>query len=50
VRVLLQISCNRAPDKIQPAFTVGQILNPCLPHYMIAFASFILLYLHDIVL
>ena len=50
LKILPQISCNRAPDKIQPAFTVGQILNPYLPHYKIAFAFFILLYLHSIVL
>ncbi|MEI6050752.1 MAG: hypothetical protein WCS03_17805, partial [Bacteroidota bacterium] len=35
--------------KFSPAFTRGQILNPYLPHYKIAFAFFILLYLHGIV-
>jgi hypothetical protein len=35
--------------KFSHAFTWGQILNPYLPHYMTAFAFFILLYLHGIV-
>ena len=35
--------------KFSPVFTGGQILNPYLPHYKIAFAFFILLYLHGIV-
>jgi hypothetical protein len=35
--------------KFSHAFTWGQILNPYLPNYMIAFAFFILLYLHGIV-